>query len=339
MLLRVPTQSRKSAFCRRSYRPACRWCPAGDEAGVVVRHEIEAVEGGEDRDLEAVQEPEEVVLGPGQADPVPGEQHWAARPREGQGGLAHSLSQGRRLGCDGFRDVRRKRGLVDQSPLDLERNVDPDRPEAAAQGEMQRFLQVQADVTRAPDPLGILGDRSHDLQDARLLIAELPEAELGTAVHRGLLLDLSRDVDRRDGVQPLAEYAGERVRTARAARHLNRSQPPRGSKIPLGSDRAGLLVVVADIAQPRMPADGIVQVHRPPASEEEDVTEATVEEEVRDVVGDAHHLSIPPSARGLPQAFIAALEAPALRLGRGGLGRHRSMTPVSASMEPLLGRF
>src|SRR5215471_5096565 len=57
----------------------------------------------------------------------------------------------------------------------------------------------------------------------------------------------------------------------------------------LGTDRGGLLVMVADIAETRVAANRVEEMHDSPAGDQIDVGDSAFGQEVHDVVGELDH--------------------------------------------------
>ena len=203
--------------------------------------------------------------------------------------------------------------FVDHRGLHVHRDVDPHRSRPSAHGLVQRALEMVPDRRRVGDAHGVLRHRPRHRDDVHLLVAELAQRRRRGGGHR-LALHLAGHDDHRQRIDVGAEHAGERVGAAGAAGDLHERGTAGESRVALRRHRARLLVVAREPAQARATADGVVQVHRAAAGDDEGVGDAVAHERAHHVVGEPDH-GAPGSRRmtGLakpPAAMASAISAP-----------------------------
>ena len=217
-------------------------------------------------------------------------------------------------------------GLVDQRTLDVDRHVEPDRSRPATRHEGDGGVEMAADARRLDDHGGVLGDRPHDVDDRRLLVAELTQWQ-ATQRYGRVGAHLTRQVEHRHRVVPLTEDARHGVGAARSARHADDAGASADAGMALGGDGAGLFMVAEDGREPGAARERVVEVHGAAARDHEHVARAELGQPSGDVVGDLDHLRLPAfldrpcrrpppaSAGGATTPLIVAIAALTCRRG------------------------
>ena len=109
--------------------------------------------------------------------------------------------------------------------------------------------------------------------------------------HAGLALDLAGDDEHGDGIGPGAEDSVEGVDAAGAGGDVDHAGLSADAGVGFGGHGGRLLVVIANVVNARLLANGVVEVHGAAAGDQEDVAHAPIRELADDVVGKLHTTS------------------------------------------------
>ena len=147
----------------------------------------------------------------------------------------------------------------------------------------------------------------------------MAEAGDTESAHAGLTLNLAGDDEHGNGIGPGAEDAIERIDAAGTGRNVDDAGAACDAGVGLGGHRGSLLVMIADVLDARLVANGVIEVHGSAAGDEKDVAHAPIGELTGDVVGELH------GRRSLAGSRVAANTASvnevAGRLGMSSSGR------------------
>ena len=288
MFRRQPSTTTRSAFWTAKFPARSPTVPgAPHQAGVVVLQQVVGVESGGHGQAEGFRELTESVHSPGDPDASAGEQDGPLGPGEELEERGDPRGQGGDWRC--FR-LEAAEGIgIDPGPLDVRGHIDPDGTGSPAGGEVERLLQVEADVLRALRQRRVLGQGPYHGHDVHFLVPQLAEP-LGTGPgHQGLALHLAADDDQAQAVGPGPVDPRQGVEPAGARGHVDGSQLAGEAEVALRRDGAGLLVVAADHLEVPVPAEGVVEVHGAAPGHHEDMPDAVFGQAKGDVVGDTDH--------------------------------------------------
>ena len=151
----------------------------------------------------------------------------------------------------------RKLIRLHKGALHIERNVKPGRTRSAALCKVQCLLETVADAQRIRDHLTVLGHRRDRLADIEFLVAERTNVHTRHA-RRPVRPNLTRKHKHRDGVQPCADHAGQRIRAAGSRGHTDHGGLIVDARVTLRRNRTGLLVMVIRDCEAVFMAEGIV---------------------------------------------------------------------------------
>ena len=283
---------------REIARPVPNRARLAHEQRIVVGHQVVGVESGGHGQAEPLRDLQETLGLTGDAHAGSGHHHRALRGREaGEQGIHRRLQRrafehprlvrqaGRRVSGRIEADL----GLgIDAHALDVDRHIDPGGPRAPSDGEVISLLDFVADAGGILHGDGALRDPRHHAHDIDLLVAELAQAYFREVPGDGLAPHLAGNHHHGNAVGVSAEYAVEGVDPARARGDVQDRRAPAHARIALRRHGAGLLVVHGDIGEALRPAERVVEMHRSAARHQEDVGEAFLDQQVSDIIGDAH---------------------------------------------------
>ena len=180
---------------------------------------------------------------------------------------------------------------VDGGSLHVEGDIDPHRPGAAVERQVNGLFQVVADRCWIQDRHRVFRERPDDGNDIDFLNTELPHTERSAVrgEHAVGTLHLAGEKQHRSGIEPGAGHAGDGVGAARAGGHHGHAQVVGGLGVVLGGDGAGLLVRIADGLDVLALRQRSVEVHGAAAGHQEDVLDSLIGNEANDVIGELHH--------------------------------------------------
>jgi len=230
-----------------------------------VRHGVVAAVGGDHRQRVLLGEPRHEVVGFRPRDAAAGDQQRTVRGAQQPRGLPNGVEMGRQRvdGAIALGGKRRRR--LHRLAQHVARDLDQDRPPAAAHGRPQR--------------------RPHDLGDALGLVHR--DGELGHRLEHGhevvvleRILVLVRAIDaadqgdhRRMGHEG-RRHAGEEVGGAGAARHQAGAGPAAHAGEAVGHERRRLLVADVDVLEALVVVERVEDVEERRADDAEEVLHA-----------------------------------------------------------------
>ena len=257
-----------------------------DQQRVVGRQQIGGRPGGRHGQPEPLHPVAYRLLHAGQPDPPAGDHHRAlrdlqplAKPRQ----LvldARILPGARGRGREAFKCVR-----IHLHALHVVRHVHHHRAGPAVGGQIRGLLQLVADAGGIADLRRVVGDRAAEIEDRRLLEADLSHAGV---THHAEGRDLPGHVEDGHRVVEAAADPGDQVRRTGSAGSDGGAEPTGDARVAVRRHRTGLLVLRT---HERRALDGVQrvdQVERGPTRHREDVTNAEPGELRRNVVRALH---------------------------------------------------
>ena len=109
---------------------------------------------------------------------------------------------------------------------------------------VERLFEMICDLVRVGDHGRVLGHRPNRIDDVVLLVSQLPKPEIRTRRDGRGELDLTREHEHGNRVEPPTENARDCVGPTRAGGNADACDASRHARIALGGDCAGLLVVI-----------------------------------------------------------------------------------------------
>ena len=220
----------------------------------------------------------------------PAEEYRTLRGQQPCGDILHlRIESLRRNGRRIFhRIVRVHRFRIDHRSLHIHGDVQPARSRAAMFRQKNCALEMIADRLGLGDRLRILRDARDHADDVRLLIAELPQlADQSVRQEQRLALHLPGNHQHRNRVRPCAEHAIQRVDPAGTAGHVEHPDLIADARIAFRGDGARLLMVAANVVEPRTAPDGVIQVHGTAAGDHEDMADSVIGQGFGNIVSES----------------------------------------------------
>ena len=251
---------------------------------VLGRDEVDAVPAGDDGHREAARQGFEER---GRAR----EAYAVARIEHGTRGALELLQH---MAC-GLGDIRATRFLlrrrietakrfrVDEAALHIDGYIEPARAWPAALRHAIGVFERCGKLLRLFDHLRILRHVVQCRHDVELLPAQRAQRQTAPA-HRQRGLHLPRDDEQRDRVLISARDAVQGVDRAWSARHAERRHVAVDARIRLRRHRRRLLMVAVRRPELRVMPDRVVEMHGAAAHDREDMLDALLHEEIRNVV-------------------------------------------------------
>src|SRR5260370_11390193 len=181
-----------------------------------------------------------------------------------------------------------KRGGIDGSGLDVDRNIKPAGTRTSTLCEMPGALEVISDGKGVVDHHRVLSDLLDHGDDVSFLVSELAQARDALGAHAGFALDLPGNDEHRDGVGPSSEDSVERMDPAGPGGHVDHAGLAADAGVSFGGHRGSLFMVIANVLNARLLANGVVEVHGAAPGDEEDVAHTPIRELPDDVVRKLH---------------------------------------------------
>ena len=203
-------------------------------------------------------------------------------------------------GTDSFlRNRRRKRRVVlggvialqcvrfNIPALEIHRDIDPHRAGPSGHRQVPCAFQVIPDRPRILDHDRILGHGRRGFYNVIFLVSHCAHSGAGLLHGKAggrVITDLPGHNEHRNGIQPAAQNAGQRVCSAGTRRHADCGDPVVQPGIGFRRHGAGLLMMVICHAELLMVAEGVVQVHRPAADDGKHIRHPVTGQEVRHII-------------------------------------------------------
>jgi hypothetical protein len=136
------------------------------------------------------------------------------------------------------------------------------------------------------------------MDDIDFLVPELAQLRQVVGGEKGLALGLAGEDEHRHRVREGAEHPVERIHSTGPGGDIEHAHGARDARVTFRSHGAGLLVMVADVAQARLARDGVVEMHRPATRDQKNVAHPVIGQFSEDVIREANHRgSFPHSPR------------------------------------------
>ena len=185
-------------------------------------------------------------------------------------------------------DKRRKIFGINRGCLNIKRHVQPDWTIASIFHVPKGFFETTTNVLRPINGHRIFGDRLDQRDDVNFLNTPLPNR---TTIDGIGPLDLTRNNEQRQRLDPCAGYRGDQVGGAwSGGHHSNTKTNSVHAAIGLRRNAASLLMMTWHGDQPLFAGNGIVQVHRPAPRQKKNIPNTLVTKALHDVVGNTNFI-------------------------------------------------
>ena len=173
--------------------------------------------------------------------------------------------------------------------LDIQWNIEPDRPGATAHGFGECLGQHDLHILLRTHDLRVLAHRAGHGDGRPLLVTQLAQARHILERHTGLALDLAGQHDHGNGVGERPMHPVERVDRARAGRQHHHGRLAGDARITLGGHGTSLLMVHERAAQLLMATQGLVEEHGTAAGDGENLFNPLLNQPLRNLLRYSRH--------------------------------------------------
>ncbi len=230
---------------------------------MLVRDQVNAVPSGHDRNAQFFNQFKEILISARDPYAISGIDHrtfgsfYLVQDRIDQ--LVRRLLW---LLCLTLLRIKRAKIIrIHERTLYIQRDIEPARTGTPNLREIQRLFQTIPDIKRIDDHLAVLRHAVHRLADIKLLISHRTQSESGTPSRR-IVADLTGKDEHRNRIQPSADDARNRIRSARPRRHAHSADPVVHTSVRLASDRTCLLMMLINTVKPLLMPQSVIEVHR-----------------------------------------------------------------------------